>query len=467
MTEPTPGVVDLPDAGVPADQGLSSLGLLMQLGGHVFAAYAALAAFFILITEKLDHESPWILLVFGLSLARSLVQRSAGARLLYGQSGTGEGDRLAGTRRYIGVSLAQSVLVCVVLMTELHMGFAFSAAVLGGLVAWPVTLGILLQLPRFKRYRDGLPVAEDKGFEGAAILMTVLGLCGLFAAGTALLVMLGLSDQLLQHGPMVLVVLAIILLVTRSAIHAHAGISGLRETSLDRSVERANRYANFGVISAFCAGGAMLLLAMSSLIDLAGIAVVCALVWMLMCWPLIIRRFFSDRQFSDLLAGDAAPVHRRAPDAGLTALGWLLLADAVLSIAFALPQLAFTGSGNDTTMWYAVASLGGAVGAHSVWWAIALAALQAWAGFELIRMSPPARGVATLYGLVCAGVTCYLSWPLVSALYHASGFTAQSVALGPLALALILPVSTIVLVNRKISPAARARFRPRPAPANA
>ena len=466
MTEPTPGVVDLPDAGVPADQGLSSLGLLMQLGGHVFAAYAALAAFFILITANLRHESPWILLVFGLSVARSLVQRSAGVRLLYGQTGTGEGDRLAGIRRYIGTALAQSVLVAAVLFTELHAGAAFTASVLGGLIAWPVTLAILLQLPRFKRYQGGLPVAEDKGFEGAAILMTVLGLCGLFAAGTALLVMLGLSDKLLQHGPMVLIVLATILLVTRSAIHAHAGITGLRETSLDRSVERANRYANFGVISAFCAGGAMLMMAMSSLINLAGIAVVCALVWMLMCWPLIIRRFFSDRQFTDLLAGDDAPVHRRAPDAGLTALGWLLLADAVLSIAFALPQLATsTVSGNE--MWDVLATFGGAVGAHSVWWAIALAALQAWAGFELIRMSPPARAVATLYALVCAGVTCYLSWPLVSALYHASGLTAQSVALGPLALALILPVSTLVLVNRKISPAARARFRPRPAPANA
>ena len=32
MAENQPGVVDLVDAGVPADQGLSSLGLLMQLG---------------------------------------------------------------------------------------------------------------------------------------------------------------------------------------------------------------------------------------------------------------------------------------------------------------------------------------------------------------------------------------------------------------------------------------------------
>ena len=40
--------------------------------------------------------------------------------------------------------------------------------------------------------------------------------------------------------------------------------------------------------------------------------------WMLMAWPLIIRRFFSDRQFADLLAGDDAPRPppraRRRPD---------------------------------------------------------------------------------------------------------------------------------------------------------
>ena len=43
------------------------------------------------------------------------------------------------------------------------------------------------------------------------------------------------------------------MLVVRSFIHVQAGFSGLRETQVDRAVELANRYANFGVISSFCA----------------------------------------------------------------------------------------------------------------------------------------------------------------------------------------------------------------------
>src|SRR5947208_10758445 len=99
------------------------------------------------------------------------------------------------------------------------------------------------------------------------------------------------------------------MMVVRSFLHVQAGLSGLRETSIDRSVELANRYANFGVISSFCAGGAVLLFAMSTSLELGWLAAVCGMVWMLMAWPMVIRRFFSDRQFSDLLAGDAAPLH--------------------------------------------------------------------------------------------------------------------------------------------------------------
>ena len=453
-------VVDLVDAHVPADQGLSSLGLLMQLGGNVFAAWAALMSFLMLFSQS--GETLALLLVLGLSIARSFMHRAAGTQLLYGANGA-PGNRLQGVHRYVLFALAQSVIVGAVFGFKLHEGTKVAVAIAGGLAVWPLTLGVLVRLPRFQRFASDVPISEDKGFEGASILMTVLGLCGVIGTGMLLFVMLEMPGSELQKGPGVLLVLTVAMLVVRSIIHVQAGISGLRETNIDRSVELANRYANFGVISSFCAGGAMLLLVMASSVDVVGMITITGVVWLLMTWPLVLRRFFSDRQFVDLLAGDEAPVHRRAPDAGLTALGYLLLALAALSASFTLPTLLFADAMRD---FGALSMFGGtAEGMRSVWWNVGVIVLQGWAGYELIRMSPQSRIIASVFGVVGAAVALYMNWPMVQMLKHMHGLMSplSAVSMGPLALALIIPVATLVLVNRKIAPTARARFRQKPA----
>jgi hypothetical protein len=329
-----------------------------------------------------------------------------------------------------------------------------------GLAVWPVTLAILMALPRFSRFKTDLPLPEDKGFEGASILMTVLGLCGVVGAGTMLLFLLDLPGKLLTQGFGVLIALSLAMLVFRSVLHVQAGLSGLRETSLDRSVELANRYANFGVISSFCAGGALLMFFMTNAMNVLGLAVICGLCWMLMAWPLIVRRFFSDRQFADLLAGSDAPLHRRAPDAGLTGLGWLLLGHAAFSASLLLPQLMLGDSrdGRELASLLAMSSGGGML--RSMWFSVALVVLQGWAGFELIRMSPQSRAVATVFGVVGAALTIYMYWPMFEMFKHMRGIDKNQVLMfGPLALGLIIPVATVLLVNRKIAPTARARFR--------
>ena len=133
---------------------------------------------------------------------------------------------------------------------------------------------------------------------------------------------------------------------------------------------------------------------MSSAINVAGLAIVCGLCWMLMAWPLIVRRFFSDRQFADLLAGDDAPVHRRAPDAGLTWLGWLLIAHARSRVVHHPADHHGTrrrwrrlGRGGAMGL-EGMISVFGPTGLRSVWWSVGLFGLQGWAGFELVRMSP-------------------------------------------------------------------------------
>src|SRR6266545_3407762 len=81
------GVVELVDAGVPADQGLSSLGLLMQLAGNFFAAYAGLLTFIMLFAMRGSGETLWMVVLFGSCIARSMFHRSAGSQLLYGAGG--------------------------------------------------------------------------------------------------------------------------------------------------------------------------------------------------------------------------------------------------------------------------------------------------------------------------------------------------------------------------------------------
>lgn len=446
-----------PQNGVPADHGLSSLGLLMQLAGSVFAAAAGLLVLQTMLDEgHALHEVAWKIALLLVSLGRALLHRQAGTTLLYGVAGAPEGQkhRMRGVRHYIAAGLAHSLIVAVTIALPLHAPMKAAVAAGLGLAVWPAFLAVLLALPRFRPFHDDLPVTEDKGFEGAAILMTVLGLCGAIGAATLLVTVIG-QDEMMSHGPGVLIAGALVMLVVRSVLHVQAGVTGLRETSMDRAIELVNRYASFGIISSFCGAGALLLFFVTQHANVLGLAMITALCWMLMAWPLTIRQFVSDRQFADLMAGDNAPVHRRAPDAGLTSLGWLLIGHAMLSATIVVPQLV---GGSLTT-----ASVLAGMGLRSIWFSVGVVVLQTWAGYELVRMSRQSRAIASVYGVVAAATAIYVNYPTLRALQHGRGITSnlEAAAVGPLVLALVLPVAALVLVNRTIAPTARARFRPK------
>jgi len=63
---------------VPADQGLSTLGLILKLAGSVFAAAATL----MLLVSISDRADGRVIAVFALSIGRSLLHNSAGTHLL-------------------------------------------------------------------------------------------------------------------------------------------------------------------------------------------------------------------------------------------------------------------------------------------------------------------------------------------------------------------------------------------------
>lgn len=453
MSRDQPGVVELPAAGVPADQGLSSLGLIMQLGGTVAGLGVALFAFGALLTMRAAHgESLWMFLLLSTCVVRSLFHRMAGTDLLYARPHTAP---LAALQRYILIGLGHSALFAVVLKLKFDAPAAAAIGLGVGLAVWPAILAVLLVTGSFRRFTARIPVAEDKGFEGAAILMAVLGICGTLAAASVLLAMFEAGGRVMREGRVVLIMLAVILLLVRSVLHARAGISGIHTTSIDRSVEHANRYSSFGIVSAFCAGGAMLLGVMTTQLDVSMLAAVTAITWMLMAWPLIVRRFFGERQFADLLAGEQAEIHRRAPDAGLTCLGWLLVAHAACKLTFALPGIIGDTPANFDRVF---ALLDGSHG-RSPWWNVGIAMMELWAGYELIRMTALHRYIASGYAVVASAVTLYLSWPVLRHIQHLTLKPQELAALMPIAIALVIPAAALVLVNRKIAPTARARFK--------
>lgn len=87
MTNAPHEVVELPNAGVPADHGVSSLALLMQLAGTVFGIGAVLIALLSFFTMRSHGDTSISFVALALCLPRSLLLRRAGYALLYEPGG--------------------------------------------------------------------------------------------------------------------------------------------------------------------------------------------------------------------------------------------------------------------------------------------------------------------------------------------------------------------------------------------
>jgi hypothetical protein len=451
---------------VPADHGLASLGLIMQLAGSVAAAGVALATFLLVFAThgRAPDGTLWMVAIFALAVTRSMYHRLAGTEILYGRRTNGDvpakASPFAGVRNYIIAAVIQTAITAVILSTRMHTPLSSLVGISLGMLVWPAILGVVISMPRFRRLAQ-IPAGEDKGFEGAAILMTVLGVCG--AGGTALVLLVLLDNgPLLSQGPGVIMTLAIGMLLVRSVLHVQAGLSGLRETSVDHAVDRANRYASFGVISAFCAAGGLLLVFMTTRLDLGAMSAVVALGWLLTVWPLVVRRFFGDRQFADVLSANQPTVHLRAPDAGLTGLGWLLIGHAAFLAMAVLPAL--IGGPDRHGGMFALGET--TLSNRSIWWHVGLVTLELWAGLELVKMSPYRKMIGIAYGVIGLGVTVYAHWDALAALRKLDNAWRDPEAflmfVSTTTIQIVLPVATVLLVLRQIAPRARARFRARP-----
>jgi hypothetical protein len=455
-----PGVVELPRAGIPADHGLASLGLVMQLAARTSGALAALVATVVIIERPPRHVG-WFLFAIALCMARSQLHRLAGRDLLYSRR-TDEDeivDPFDATRTYIGFGVCHAIVIGLISRLELGATPRTAVGIAAALALWPLVLVAVLRQPWFRTLRAGVPLGEDRGLEGASVLMTVLGACGALSTGAIVLALGGLPSRHLQHGWGVMLVVVFVLLLVRSCLHIRVGLAGLREGSFDRSGELASRYASFGVVSAFCVGGVLALLAMSERLAPEAIASVVVICSLLTAWPMLVKRYVSHRQFAELLAGDRV-LHRRAPDAGLTGLGWLLAGHATLVTALLVVELTVQHRGIGRPLddlLRLAAPLGGRSGVDFALAAL-IVALEIGAAAALIRMSDHRRVMATLYAVVGGGVALALAWPAARIL--GQHFDLRMVIRWvPAAVQIVIPAVTLALVHRSVAPIARARYR--------
>ncbi|HEX7843045.1 MAG TPA: hypothetical protein VF469_36480, partial [Kofleriaceae bacterium] len=143
--------------------------------------------------------------------------------------------------------------------------------------------------------------------------------------------------------------------------------------------------------------------------------------------------------------------HRRAPDAGLTGLGWLLVGHATLIAALLL-------AGSTVHLGRALGSawaLGGVLAGPYLYLRAAVLALELATAVALLRMSDNRRVVATIYALVAGGVAL----PVLGTLGR-SPDPWMAIRLLLSAVQLVLPAAALLLVRRQVIPAARAHYRP-------
>jgi hypothetical protein len=222
---------------------------------------------------------------------------------------------------------------------------------------------------------------------------------------------------------------------------------------------RARGYTTFGIATGIAAAIAVFVQMMMAG-DAPGGSVLIAMIfggflaWLLVLWPRMVRELVTDRR-PELVAGAG-----RAPDRGLTAVGWLMLALGGTAFATQLVSLA-TGPVRATTGMFAFMQGGQGSELHR-WLALLAGTTQVWAGFELVRMTSRARAAAVVFGLVGLSTAIIIH---LEAFEHLDELGLEMTRLGTnqgaamflvaVLMSLVLPVTALVLALRRNAPLAR------------
>lgn len=422
---------------ISADAGLTGLGLLMQVSGSIFLV---LSLPLLIGTIANGYVS---LFLFGvLSVLRSSMNLRAGIGLLYGAP---KGP-LHRVWIYVGVALLQSLTI-LVLPDEL-IAIGVRLALSGFLMAWPVALAIVLSRTPFRQIGETLPRNEDLGFEAAGIIMTIFGILGVMVSSLLILSIYPQAPSLVWLGGFVLLV--------RSILHTKAGLRSCRGASTREMSKSVAQYTGFAIISSIVVPAGWMVggLIQGDMDSLEPFFILGIMGYFLLAWPLLLRAFFKKRNLT--LLDDENATTGRAPDMGLTALGWILLALGSLNLASSLGSVLFLGSPPHSIDMLLLPEVAGST--YSLWLSVGLATLQTVAGVQLIHMRKLYKIVTTLYASASIAGILYLSWPLLTN-FSKTPLPAPGNSLilyGMLMISLAVAVSSLLLVHRRSIHSAQA-----------
>lgn len=438
---------------LPADAGLSALGVLMRLGG----ALGLWVGVYALIMVLMLSMSLGVVGLLGLGVLQSYLHTRAGKALSFVRPGA---DRLVWA--YVGVSLLHTVAL-LPFLDELPPSFsAVSYVVLGLSASWPlVVVGLMLRpqaravLAAMKASRKRI-FAEDLGITGTAALMTAMGFVGVVLVGLWMVLVVQAGTLKAGFAGWLTVMLGAGFLL-RSFLHARAGVVQLRRFNPSGFRAACGQYGLVSVFTTAVVALMMLLGAISA--GLVALLMLIPVVGIFMAWPHIVRDAGTVELRSDLDDDESPPI-RPARDQGLVMLGMVLLAygaygacGSLLLLVIDMPGLA-EAAGTD------LSSLG--MPETATWQSLLTTATSLWAGVELVGMTPRRKvAVAANVGIIAtmtvlAAIDSFKSLELLMDSPFGGRRMLQpqtiGMTIGQVLAPLALPVVILVQVLRKPSP---------------
>lgn len=367
---------------LPADAGLSALGLMMRLGGGA----GLWIGIFLVLASVNARASGMLSLAFAVGIGRSWAHGRAGHRL---QQSAPEATRALAL--YFALVVVQ--VVALLAVGSNRKMDPIVDMVLLATSAWPIIAVALLMRPSARRVLRAVKETkvrifpEDGGLMGAASLMTIAGVVGTTVVALWCILAIPMIGRAgLLGAVMVLLGLAFL---GRSLLQAVAGVRALRQFSPHRFHDDTTRYFTASVITT-------ILLCLLTLITglqngIIGFVMVVPVGALSMLWPSILRSVGAVELRPDL--DDDAPAFSASRDNGVVTLGIAMCAMAGLGAISVFSP--FKGSST-------LASQG-----TPIWLSVTFVALTLWAAVECIAMSPRRKIAVALYIVAAVGSAGY------------------------------------------------------------